>query len=355
MQKNKYRQILQDFLFSILLMFIFFIISLWIETAFNAYSAIPAFFTLAVFLVSQMTNGYIYGILASFISVLALNYAFTFPYFKFNFTIPENLVSAVIMLIITIMTSAMTTKIKQQEKIKAETEKEKMKANLLRAVSHDLRTPLTTIYGSSALIADQHDALSKEQCIDLARGIKEDSDWLIQMIENLLSITRIDSDSVEIHKSPIVLEELIDATIIKYKKKYPDAPLEVTIPDDFVSIPMDAVLIQQVLFNILENAVIHAKGMTRLNLNVLVENDQALFEIIDNGCGIDKEHLSSIFSGYFEKKGMHVDAQKHNMGIGLSACAAIIKAHGSTIHVENLRSGGCRFYFHLKMEDFKDE
>lgn len=352
---NRTKQRIGDFLFTVFLLIFFFIISLWIESAFNAYSAIPAFFTLAVFLVSQKTNGYVYGILASCMSVLALNYAFTFPYFKFNFTIPENLVSAVIMLIITIMTSAMTTKIKQQEKIKTENEKEKMRANLLRAVSHDLRTPLTTIYGSSSLLAEQYDALSKEQCIDLARGIKEDSDWLIQMIENLLSITRIDNNGVRIQKSPIVLEELIDATIVKYKKKYPNVPLDVSIPDDFVIIPMDAVLIQQVLFNILENAVLHAKGMTELKLNVFTEGENAVFEIIDNGCGIDKEYLPRIFTGYYEKKGIHVDAQKHNMGIGLSACASIIKAHDGVIRAENLSDGGCRFYFILKLETKENE
>ena len=148
MKKNE--QIIIDSFFTLFTLVIFLIVSLWIETLFNAYSVIPAFFSLAVFLISQKTNGYIYGIVASLLSVLALNYAFTFPYFKFNFTLPENLVSAVIMLIITIMSSAVTTKLKQQEKTKAEIEKEKMKANLLRAVSHDLRTPLTTIYGSSS-------------------------------------------------------------------------------------------------------------------------------------------------------------------------------------------------------------
>jgi len=354
---KKFKKIAVDTSFTLFVLLFFFIISLWIESVFHAFSLIPAFFTLAVFLISLTTDGFVYGIVSSLLSVMALNFAFTFPYFKFYFTIPENLASAVIMLIITIMSSAMTTKVRQQEKMKAENEKEKMKANLLRAVSHDLRTPLTSIYGASSLIADQYHSISEEQQITLARGIKEDSEWLIQMIENLLSITRIDADEngVRVQKSPTVLEELIDSVIIKYKKKYSAYPLTVTIPEEFITIPMDAVLIQQVLINILENAVIHAKGMTELKLNVSVDDKNALFEIKDNGCGIEEDRLNSIFTGYIEKKNMRVDAQKHNMGIGLSACAAIIKAHGSAIHAENLSTGGCRFYFILKLESEEHE
>ena len=95
--------------------------------------------------------------------------------------------------------------------------------------------------------------------------------------------------------------------------------------------------------------------MTELKLNVFADGDNAVFEIRDNGCGIDRDRLSTIFTGYYEKKDIHVDAQKHNMGIGLSACASIIKAHNGTIHAENLREGGCRFYFTLKLEAEEDE
>lgn len=120
---------------------------------------IPALFTLAVFLVSLVIDGYIYGIISSLISVLMINFAFTFPYFEFNFSIPENIISAFILLVITISTTTLTTKLRMQEKIKVETEKEKMRANLLRAVSHDLRTPLTTIVGSSSTIVEKYTSL----------------------------------------------------------------------------------------------------------------------------------------------------------------------------------------------------
>ena len=94
-----------------------------------------------------------------------------------------------------------------------------MRANLLRAVSHDLRTPLTTIYGSSSAIIDEYDSLNNEQILQLVKGIREDSQWLMGMVENLLSITRLDGSNVNIIKMPIVLDELIDSVLIKFNKR----------------------------------------------------------------------------------------------------------------------------------------
>ena len=239
--------------------------------------------------------------------------------------------------------------------MKAESEKEKMRANLLRAVSHDLRTPLTTIYGSSSTIIEQMDGLSKEQILQLVSGMKEDAEWLIRMVENLLSVTKIDGGSIKLKKTSTVLEELIDTVLVRFKKRYPMQNIEVEIPDEFISIPMDAVLIEQVIVNILENAVQHAKGMDRLQLRVFTEEENAVFEITDNGCGIAKERLDTIFTGYFEKKDMPIDNQKNSMGIGLSVCASIINAHDGSISVETHKTGGCCFRFSLKMEETEDE
>ena len=116
-------------------------IALLIEQYFVADALVPAIMALAVFVISYVTDGFLYGIIASMLSVLALNFALAFPYYAFNFNIPENIISAVVMLAITIMTSTLTAQLKMQEKVRIESEKEKMRGNLLRAVSHDLRTP----------------------------------------------------------------------------------------------------------------------------------------------------------------------------------------------------------------------
>lgn len=349
------KRIIRNALFTIIILVFFFVLSLFVEMIFEAESLVPALFALAVFLISLLTDGYIYGIVASFLSVLALNFAFAWPYFAFNFSIQENTVSAVIMLIITITSSALTSKIQKQEKLRAESAKEKMRANLLRAVSHDLRTPLTTIYGSSSLIMEQYDELNKDQITQLIGGIKEDAQWLMGMVENLLSVTKIDAKGVKLIKTPTVLEELIDSVLVRFRKRYPDQQILVEIPEDFVCIPMDAVLIEQVLVNMLENAVQHAEGMTELILRVFVLGEKAVFEIIDDGCGVPKDRMADIFTGYFEKKDAPADNQKSSMGIGLSVCASIIKAHEGDINVENRMGGGCTFRFALKMEEVEGE
>lgn len=320
--------IVKDILLAAAILCVCFLLCLLIQHMYADNSLVPALFVLGVFLISVITQGYIYGIVAAIVSVLAVNFAFTFPFFAFNFTIPENIISAVILLVVTVVTCSLTTKVKMQELIKAESDKERMRANLLRAVSHDLRTPLTTIYGSNSALLDNYDSFSDEQCKRIIAGIKEDSDWLSRIIENLLSITRLDGANVDLIKTPTVLDELIDSVLVKFAKRYPNRKVIVNLPDELVVIPMDALLIEQVLINILDNAVQHAEGMTRITLNVFTISNKAIFEIRDNGCGIADERLKNIFTGH-SSDAVPSDGKKNNAGIGLSVCASIIKARRS--------------------------
>lgn len=291
-----------------------------------------------------------WGILASIASVLIDNFVFAFPYFAFDFISTENLIAALVLLSVAIITGTLTTQLKEQERIKAEAEKEKMRGNLLRAISHDLRTPLTTIYGSTSAIIENIGSIPREQQLTLLCQVCEDSESLIRMVENLLSVTRINDEYVRVRKTPTVLEELIDATLLKFSKNYPKQHVHVSIPDDFISIPMDALLIQQVLVNILGNAVIHAEGMTELSLTVYTQGDDAVFEIADNGRGIPKDRINDLFTGQLYGRESPTDSGRHGMGIGLSVCSTIIKAHGGEITAENQKGGGALFRFRLEME-----
>ncbi len=341
----------KDTIFTIAVLAMAFFLILFLQRFFETQSIIPMIFVLGVFFISLKTQAITYGIVASLIGVLLVNYAFTYPYYAFDLISPECVSSAVIMLIVAIMTGILTSQIKKQEKIKAESDKEHMRANLLRAVSHDLRTPLTTIYGSCTAIIENYNSLDEKQKQKLLSEIKEDSEWLIRMVENLLSVTRIDSQKVEVKKFPTVLEELIDTVLLKFRKRCPDKNIQIDIPDEFVMIPMDAMLIEQVLINILENAVVHAVGMTELKLQVSVKNKHALFCISDNGCGVDPSKLPHLFTGYLDTEEAITDGTRNNMGIGLSVCSAIIKAHGSEIFVQNLKTGGASFSFSLELEE----
>lgn len=346
------KQIHKNFLFMIFILALTFILSYCIQFVFETDTLVPTIFVLGVYFVSLYTEGYVWGVLASLVGVMLVNFAFTMPYFEIDFITPINMFAAMVMLVIAIMTSTLTTKLKQQEKIKAESEKERMRGNLLRAVSHDLRTPLTSIYGVTSVIMDNYDSISKEKQIKLLGEIHEDSQWLIRMVENLLSVTRIDDSVTKIAKTPVVLDELLDSVIVKFKKHYPEQKVKISVPNDFVSIPMDAILIQQVLMNIMENAIMHAEGMQLLELCVQIDANKAIFEIKDDGCGISEERLQDIFTGYLERDtSVPMDGSRNNMGIGLSVCSTIIKAHGGTIYAKNRPEGGALFGFTLDMEE----
>ena len=258
------------------------------------------------------------------------------------------------MLVVSIMTSTLTTRVKKQEQLRMESETEKMRANLLRAVSHDLRTPLTSIYGACSTVIENYDSLGREQKLKLLGEVCEDAQWLNRMVENLLSVTRIDSEKVSVKKTPTVLEELIDTVLVKFKKTHPGVNIHVELPDDFIVIPMDSMLIRQVLTNLLENAVLHAKGMTTLTLRVFTLGNRAVFEVADNGCGIPKERLRTLFTGTLPSDNS-ADSGKHGMGIGLSVCAAIIKAHGGEIKAESKPGEGTTIRFWLETEEIETE
>lgn len=344
------KHIFADSFFTAVTLIVVFLVNLFLVECFDTKTMTPMVFVLGVFLVSWRTQGYFFGIAASLISVLAVNWAFTYPYWKFDLISPECITSAFVMLIVSTMTGALTTRLKQQEKLKAEAEKERMRGNLLRAVSHDLRTPLTSIYGSCSVIIDNFESLPRERQLLLLNDIQTDAQWLNRMVENLLSVTRVDADKVRLATHPVVLEELIDALLLKFHKHYPHQKVQVRIPDEFVSILADPVLIEQVLMNLLENAVFHAHGMKNLWLEVETADDQAVFCVRDDGCGISEDRMAYLFTGLPDSEAK-ADTGRSNMGIGLSVCNTIIKAHGGDLKAENRPEGGAAFTFALQMEE----
>ena len=343
------KHILGDILFTAVTLTVVFTLNLFLVKQFNTKTMTPMIFVLGVFLVSWRTQGYVFGIVSSLLSVLAVNWAFTYPYWAFDLISPECISSALVMLIVSTMTGALTTRLKQQEKLKAEAEKERMRGNLLRAVSHDLRTPLTSIYGSCSAIIDNFDTIPQDRQLLLLQDMQADALWLNRMVENLLSVTRVDAGSVRLSMHSVVLEELIDALLVKFHKHYPAQKVRVTIPDEFISIPMDPVLIEQVLMNLLENAVFHAHGMENLRLRVSMQDRYAVFSVEDDGCGISDERMSHLFTGLLDSAAP-ADSARSNMGIGLSVCRTIIKAHGSELKARNRPEGGAAFAFALEME-----
>lgn len=312
-------------------------------------------FLLAVLLISRFTHGYFYGIFASFVGIIFTNFYFTYPYFEFNMSISGYPLTFASMLIAAIITSTTTTQIKEQESLKLAADREKMRSNLLRAISHDLRTPLTSISGASSVLMENEGSFSDKERYELYKEINEDAQWLIRMVENLLSVTRLKKDVGKITKTPEAAEEIVGYAIGKLKKYYPQAKIEVSVPDDLLFVPMDCVLIEQVLINLIENSIRHGKTTTRIRVNIARAGKNAEISVSDDGDGFTADKLEKIRAGMFVTPSENEDDSTKNMGIGLSVCMSIIKAHGGTIKAENLSPKGAKVSFYLPMETEQSE
>ena len=306
-------------------------------------------FVLAVLLISRFTDGYLFGLLATVLSVICINYIFTYPYLEFNFTLSGYPLTFLTMLGVSLVTCTMTTKIKEQERLRVESEKEKMRANLLRSVSHDIRTPLTSIVGATSAVLETP-GLSKEEQRVFLEDARNEAQWLIRLVENLLSITRIGDENTQIRKEQEAAEEILGEAARKFRKRFPHIQVSVSAPDELLLVPMDAILIEQVLGNLLENAAIHGETTSQINLSVHREGQDAVFSVRDNGCGIPPKELPRLFDGTLGHSETPSGDGKRNMGLGLSVCMAIVRAHGGTMQAKNL-SGGAEFTFRLPLSE----
>ncbi len=309
-------------------------------------------FVLVVVLVARLTDGYAYGAAASFVGVVCVNYIFTYPYWEFNFTISGYPLTFFTMLSVSLIVSALTSQIKRQEQLRVETDRETMRANLLRAVSHDLRTPLTSIVGSASAILENDALLPPQQKTALLRNVRSEAQWLIRMVENLLSITRMGDGTARLSKELEAAEEVLSSVAGKFQQRFPGIQLTLTAPREALFVPMDAILIEQVLMNLLENAAAHGQSSAIL-LSAERQSAGAVFTVRDNGLGIPEEILPEIFSPALPSK-LHAGDDRRNMGIGLSVCSSIVKAHGGSMSACNVREGGAMFRFTLPMEESEE-
>lgn len=241
----------------------------------------------------------------------------------------------------------------EQRRIMVESEKEKMRSNLLRAISHDLRTPLTGIYGASSAILENGGKLNEETHDKLVRGIRDDSQWLIRMVENLLSVTRIDEGTMNVKKMPEAAEEIVAEAVSRIRKRFPDHRITVKVPDELLMVPMDGTLIEQVLINLLENAAKHTPVDSVIQVKVKKYDQNAVFEVIDHGEGIAEEDFPHLFESYIQNEKRSPDSSR-GMGIGLSICMSIIRAHHGKMEAANNETKGAVFRFTLPLKEEKD-
>ncbi len=319
----------------------------------NDTSYVAVVFLLDVFLTAFWTNGYLLGVITAIAGVFSVDIIFTYPFWHISFTLTGFPLTFLVMMTISLLTATVTSRAKQTEAIRREAEREKLYAGLLRAVSHDIRTPLTGIVGATNVLLEQEDALTPEQRHQLLKSTNEDAEWLIRIVENLLSVTRINnSEEARVKKTPEAAEEVIEGAVAKTHKHYPDVDIRVHIPDELMLVPMDSLLIEQVLVNLLENAVIHGETH-RIDVTLRQDGDNAVFLVSDDGRGIPMALLPRLFDGA-ARSDRRSDG-KRSMGIGLSVCRTVVQAHGGTIRGENKRDGGACFIITLPMKGEDNE
>ncbi|WP_233439880.1 ATP-binding protein [Clostridium tagluense] len=234
----------------------------------------------------------------------------------------------------------------KKKNINLEAERERVRGNLLRSISHDLRTPLTGILGSVSTITDNYDILDNDIKKELLDIIYEDTSWLIHSVENILSMTRIDEGKLEIKKDAEVVEEIVAESISRVKRFSGSHNIVTDLPQDMVILFVDGLLIEQVLINLIDNAIKYTQDDSIITVKVTVKEDNVVFDISDNGKGIPEEDITSIFDRFYTKtKGDCLE--KRGIGLGLAICKSIIEAHGGCMEALNNSSGGATFRFSL--------
>lgn len=325
---------------------------------------IVVMYLLAVFLVARFTAGYQYGILSAITSLVCYNYFFTEPYHTLAVNDPSYLITFFIMLVTSFLTSALTTKEKLLMKEANEREKERLRdrenmerererANLLRAISHDLRTPLSGIMGTSEMLMDMTEKEDRRQ--ELLLGIYQDADWLKSLVENILSLTRLQDGKILIHKEMEAIEEVIGCAVAHVERSFPERVIQVETPEDFRLVPMDAKLMEQVITNLLDNAVKHTKPEETITVSASYTENTLSVSVRDEGEGIAEEDIPNLFQIFYTSKNRSADV-KRGIGLGLTICETVINAHGGTIIGRNRTDGkGAEFLFTLPLTEGEKE
>ncbi|HWS30287.1 MAG TPA: sensor histidine kinase KdpD [Clostridia bacterium] len=239
-----------------------------------------------------------------------------------------------------------------QKQISMQIQQEQLRANLLRAISHDLRTPLTSISGNAGVLMGNSIMLSEEQKKGLYTDIYDDSMWLINLVENLLSITRIDNGAMSLTLQPELLEEVIAEALMHINRKSTEHIIETSVDDELLMAKVDSRLIVQVFINIVNNAIQYTPPGSRIVISARREKQMVLVEVKDDGPGIPDEAKPKLFGMFYTATADNVRADgRRGLGLGLSLCKAIVEAHGGKIYVRDNVPHGTVFCFTLRSEE----
>ncbi|MCR8969919.1 sensor histidine kinase KdpD [Facklamia sp. 7083-14-GEN3] len=240
--------------------------------------------------------------------------------------------------------------IEEKQAIEIETQRERLRSNLLRSISHDLRTPLTSISGNASVLMDKTIKLAEEKKQNLYSSIYDDAMWLVNLTENLLSITKIDNGTMDITLNAELVEDVFHEAITHVDRNISDHQLIVNLPDELLVAKMDARLIVQVLVNLINNAVKYTQNGSSITLSAKKVGDKVYTSLADDGPGIT-DHAKNHLFDMFYTNGLSRSDSRRGLGLGLSLCKSIVEAHDGEIWVEDNQPNGTIFTFTLPLEE----
>lgn len=240
----------------------------------------------------------------------------------------------------------------QKKEASIKLQQEQLRANLLRSISHDLRTPLTSISGNAGVLMGNEAKIGAEQRQKLYVDIYDDSMWLINLVENLLSVTRIENGTMNLNLQPELLDDVITEALKHVNRQSKEHHIVVEEEDDLLIAKMDAKLMMQVFINLVDNAIKYTEKGSEIKIHTMKRKSDIIVEVIDNGNGITDEQKEKLFDMFYTVNNKIADGRR-GMGLGLALCKSIVNAHGGTITVKDNVPNGTVFRFTLKAEEVK--
>ena len=234
----------------------------------------------------------------------------------------------------------------EKEQAALQARNEELRANLLRTISHDLRTPLTSISGNASNLLSNGETLDTETRNKICTDIFDDAQWLIGLVENLLSITRIEDGRMNLQISPQLMDEMIEEALHHVNRKSVEHEISVDSSEEFILAKVDARLIVQVVINIVDNAIKYTPKGSEIKIFTEKRQNQVVVSIADNGPGISDEVKAHVFDMFYSGANKIADSRR-SLGLGLSLCKSIVNAHGGEISVSDHKPHGTIFTFTL--------
>lgn len=311
-------------------------------------------YILGVLFISVITNHQMYSIVASGISVIVFNFLFTEPRYTLFAYDKDYPVTFVTMFIAAFLTGSLADQLKKKTAQAAQAavvaQKEQLRANLLRSISHDLRTPLTSISGNASNLISNEEKFDTDTKKQLYEDIYDDSMWLINLVENLLSVTKIEDGTVDIRSQAELLDEVITEALHHIDRKKEEHKITYVPSDEFILIKADARMIMQVVINLVDNAIKYTQKESEIVISTGKQGNQAIVRIADNGPGISDEMKPYVFDTFYSGAKNVADSRR-SLGLGLALCKSIIHAHGGEIELTDNIPHGAVFTFSLPVEE----